>query len=83
MPMVIAEDAAPNYSQETWSTTMTKKLLLGARHALKTALCSVEAAMELLQEVEQQLSPNPTGKETSILASPEAGEKSQAVKAQD
>ena len=81
--MAIAEDAAPSYSQETWSTTMTKRLLLGARHALKTALCSVEAVMELLQEVEQQLSPNPIGKETSILASPEIGEKSQAAKVQE
>jgi hypothetical protein len=62
---------------------MTKRLLLGAQHALRTALCSVEAATKLLQEIEQQLSPNPTGKETNISALPEAGEKSQAAKAQE
>jgi len=84
MRKVNASSAEPDCSLGTLNITINEALLSGAQHALRTALLSVEAAMELLQEARHQSSLNPTGKGTSISALPERKDDSfQVVKAQD
>jgi hypothetical protein len=68
---VNANSAEPDCSLGTSNITINEALLSGAQHALRTALLSVEAAMELLQEARHQSSQKAIVSERSIGNLPE------------